>query len=124
MCLKASNTNRDVQWGGPYLPLTGGTVSGLITMSKASSESWYIAERTGGNRTAFGIGYGGVNRGVYDLTLEKWIIYCDGTNAASQLKLYGAVWNDYAEFRKDNPNENLEAGRCVSEIGDGSLRLT
>ena len=38
--------------------------------------------------------------------------------------VYGAVWNDYAEYRKDNPNENQEPGKCVKELGDGSLALT
>lgn len=38
--------------------------------------------------------------------------------------LFGAAWNDYAEFRKNNPEEIQEAGRCVSECGDGSLALT
>jgi len=39
-------------------------------------------------------------------------------------RVYGAVWNDYAEYRKDNPNENQEPGRCIKELGDGSLALT
>lgn len=33
-------------------------------------------------------------------------------------RVYGAVWNDYAEFRKST---ELEPGRCVIEVGDGSL---
>ena len=39
-------------------------------------------------------------------------------------RVYGAVWNDYAEYRKNNPNEVQEPGRCVRELGDGSLALT
>lgn len=38
--------------------------------------------------------------------------------------LFGAAWNDYAEFRKNNPEEIQGAGRCVRECGDGSLALT
>lgn len=38
------------------------------------------------------------------------------------LRAYGAVWNDYAEFRiTKNP---IEPGRCVREIGDDTLELT
>lgn len=37
---------------------------------------------------------------------------------ASATKVYGAVWNDYAEYRKST---ELEPGRCVIETGDGSL---
>ena len=39
-------------------------------------------------------------------------------------QIWGAVWNDYAEYRKDNPNEIQEPGRCIKELGDGSLALT
>ena len=35
--------------------------------------------------------------------------------------LYGACWNDYAEYRKA---EDVQPGRCVREVGDGSLTLT
>ncbi len=33
-------------------------------------------------------------------------------------KVYGAIWNDYAEFRK---SEELEPGRVICENGDGTL---
>ena len=40
--------------------------------------------------------------------------------------LYGAVWNDYAEFRKNNEKEKdvQQPGRCIKENGDGTLSLT
>lgn len=49
-------------------------------------------------------------------------------------QIYGAVWNDYAEMR-NVPEANVEtnkieehkinmAGRCIYEIGDGSMKLT
>lgn len=42
-------------------------------------------------------------------------------NGASGV-LYGAAWNDYAEFRKTE--ENIEAGRVVCETGKGDLTLS
>lgn len=36
-------------------------------------------------------------------------------------KLYGAVWNDYAEYRETH--HEIGPGRCVIEVGDGSLTL-
>lgn len=41
-------------------------------------------------------------------------------------QVWGAVWNDYAEFRKDNVKEKelQQPGRCVREVGDGTLTLT
>lgn len=47
-----------------------------------------------------------------------------GTATVKAAAVYGAVWNDYAEYRKDNQNETQEPGRCIKEIGDGSLALT
>ena len=40
---------------------------------------------------------------------------------ASSGVLYGACWNDYAEYRKGN---TTEAGRCVVETGDDSLAMS
>ena len=37
-------------------------------------------------------------------------------------KVYGAVWNDYAEYRETK--EKIEPGRCVCEVGDDTLTLT
>lgn len=65
---------KEVLHSGNYsdyaLPLTGGTVNGQVTsegvenfVAKGSAYSLY-----------FGIGAGQVNRGIYDLTLNKWWI--------------------------------------------------
>lgn len=35
--------------------------------------------------------------------------------------LYGAAWNDYAEYRKA---ETLEPGRCIKEDASGKMKLT
>lgn len=35
--------------------------------------------------------------------------------------VYGAVWNDYAEFRSSDP---IESGRVICETGDGTLKLS
>lgn len=37
-------------------------------------------------------------------------------------RVYGAVWNDYAEYRKTQ--ENIQPGRCIKENGDDSLSIT
>jgi hypothetical protein len=39
-------------------------------------------------------------------------------------KLYGAVWNDYAEFRKYKDGDQIPYGRVVIENGDDSLSLS
>ena len=50
--------------------------------------------------------------------------YIDTSGYYHGIKVYGAVWNDYAEYRKDNPNEIQEPGCCVKELGNGALALT
>lgn len=41
-----------------------------------------------------------------------------GTKITAYQPLYGAVWNDYAEFRE---GDTIEAGHCVIEVGDDTL---
>lgn len=40
----------------------------------------------------------------------------------SGTRIYGAVWNDYAEFRKGQM-DNLKPGQVVTEIGNGEMKL-
>lgn len=42
----------------------------------------------------------------------------DGSKIQAYQPLYGAVWNDYAEFRK---GDTIESGKCVIEVGDDTL---
>ena len=49
-------------------------------------------------------------------------LYCNTSVYCSGSVLYGAAWNDYAEFR--NTKEEIEPGRCVAENGDGTLSIS
>lgn len=73
-----------------FLPLTGGTMTGAITIQGADGavvaqsptgiDAGYQAKNTTtGKSVFFGVGAGGVNHGVYSDTAGKWIIYNDGT---------------------------------------------
>ena len=46
--------------------------------------------------------------------------------STTNCKIYGAVWNDYAEFRRDNQYEKgkQKPGNCVIETGTGTLALS
>ena len=52
------------------------------------------------------------------------VYFCSGPSSNKKAyitregKVYGAVWNDFAEFRK---SDEVEAGRVVCENGDGTL---
>ena len=49
------------------------------------------------------------------------VISADGTGFCRTTRMYGAVWNDYAEYRSV---ETIEPGRVVQESADGIMKLT
>ena len=81
-----------------YLPLAGGTVTGEITFSNTTAAS---STTTGAVKISGGLGVAGNIYGA---------------------KVYGAVFNDYAEYR--DQNEKLNAGYIVYCDDDGKLKLT
>ena len=107
-----------------YVLKAGDTMTGNLAIKKASGTTSFTTERTDTKvSVTFGVGSDGTNRGVYDNSLARWIIYSDGTDAAKTgLKLCGAVWNDYAEFRQTK--DKVEPGRVVIETGRGDLKLS
>jgi hypothetical protein len=79
-----------------------------------------------------------INKLVSSGTTPSYKLYVNGTsyfngtmNTSSNItasgtitgsKVYGAVWNDYAEFRYVEAKD--EAGRCVIETGHGALKYS
>ncbi len=60
-----------------------------------------------------------IGSNAYDST-NNLRIYPDGTVRGA--KIYGAVWNDYAEYRQTK--EDIKPGRVVIETGNGDLKLS
>ena len=128
--------NKTVQIDGQMIQYT----------NAVASQSWINGRDTAAVRVArFNNYHAGLSmkttNGSYEIGVYTdnnfWITYCPdaqynaGSNTnykqvhmTSSGQWYGAVWNDYAEFRKNNPKEKQEPGRCVREIGDGTLALT
>ena len=90
--IKHSANDRDVEWGA-----VGGIMSPTTTTTYYVSGSQYTTQNS-------------------DPALFNTNIY------VSNNVLFGAAWNDYAEYRKCN--EKIEPGRCIIENGDGSLSLS
>ena len=80
-----------------FLKLSGGTVTGVTTFTDTTAST---STTTGAVKISGGLGVAGD-------------IYAN--------KVYGAVWNDYAECRESN--EFIDAGRVVKENGDDTLSL-
>ena len=133
-----------------YLPLSGGTMTGSITLSggttqikkAGSSASWINGRDQAAVRitdyNAYNAGLsmkttnGSWEIGVYTSD-NMWFTYAPdanynaGTNTVAQFRaasngtIYGAVWNDYAEFRICN--EDFKPGKVVLENGDDTLSI-
>lgn len=107
---KASGTDRDVVWSDNVTNSTNSinatnATNTLNTYTSASTVKAYITGTT-------------VDTTGYKTLVHNSSVYTQDT------VLFGAAWNDYAEFRKDNQDEIQEPGRCVYELGNGVLALT
>lgn len=74
--------------------------SGVSTDPYFSTQSWAVTHLEGSITTKGGI------------AADKYIM---------GYKVFGAVFNDYAEYRQ---TDSQEPGRCVIEIGDGNMTLS
>lgn len=91
--------------GKGHIRLTNGSTSALLRID--GSNFWIL----GSDSATFGDNWKNYSGG-HPLCLSL----SDGTLTAA--RLFGAVWNDYAEFRE---GDTIEAGRCVVEVGDDTL---
>lgn len=125
---KSVNTNETYE----YLPLTGGIVDGSITASSfigslngtATNATNLYINTTSKNTKYYILGAAGVgNSSVYRALNNSGTNNTTGVyfNGASGV-LYGAAWNDYAEFRETK--EKIEPGRVIIEDGNGVLSLS
>ena len=134
-----------------YLPLSGGTMTGSITLSgnttqikKAGTSASWI---NGRDQAAVRItSYNAYNAGLSMKTTNGsweigvytndnlWFTYAPdanynaGTNSVAQFRaasngvIFGAAWNDYAEYRTQK--EKIEPGYCVASTDNGEVYKT
>lgn len=144
MCHRGGN---GAGWGGAWktildssnytsyaLPLSGGTVSGVITINNGNSSGYLQLYEDGEGGTIKMVGpnatYAWEVDAYNDSTFRiftngsgsyKFFTFDGSSGAFSATSVYGAVWNDYAEYRAA---ETIEPGRVVQESNDGIMKLT
>lgn len=128
LATKATQDKNGLQIDSNYLKLSGGTVTGEVAFTNANAirfvngtgttksilmrndgSNFYIVPCNATSGNSWYIPSGGSEHS-FRLNLSNGFIHTT--------KLYGAVWNDYAEFRK---GDTIEAGRCVVEVGNDTL---
>ena len=92
---------------------SGGSAAAVISM-KTSSGSWSLAGLSGSNNLYFVWGSDTNYNNSTNTTASTYI--------TSDAKIYGAVWNDYAEYRSQN--ETIEPGYITYCDDDGKLKKT
>ena len=98
--------------------------------STSGTEVWYINNEGYFSGTATQARYAISLRISNDTTSKLYVLGAPQTGITSVYRessvymqnnvLYGAAWNDYAEFRQ---GDTLEPGKCVVEAGDDTLTL-
>lgn len=110
-----------------YLPLAGGTATGEIIVNgldvgqfRATYGNTGFIIRNDGSHTWFLISTANNGLGIYNDLRPLYINNSTGTVHCSEL--YGAMWNDYAEFR--STVKDVTPGQVVVENGDGTLQIS
>lgn len=150
--LKRSDRDNDADWVNPeFLPLSGGQMTGLILREsdinnywsgrdssiiyKVSNSNSYSPILSAGSRNgSFDIGteegnlkFSFVPNESYSQQTDEGIvskIYMTPEGHIGGEKVYGAVYNDYAEFRQFAEDKEIPYGRVVIENGDDTLSLS
>ena len=145
--VKNSTTDGDASWAqADYLPLTGGTITGglilnsqnyvdpigqnfaIVIEGSDSAASGFVVKNSA-QGIALSVSPDG-HIGLTDLTGSPIVykspqgnyhlgpsgVYSDGS------VLYGAAWNDYAEYRTQK--EVIEPGYCVASANNGQVYKT
>ena len=103
--------------------ITGNLNGNAVSATNATNSSKLYVNTTSADTNYYILGATGTgNQSVYRAlnssgTANTTGVYFNGVTGV----LFGAAWNDYAEFRQSN---ELEAGRVVCETGKGDLILS
>jgi hypothetical protein len=106
----------------PAAPTTATTATTATkiatTLVGTGTTKVYILGCTGTTADTSATVYKAYNGSMTGNTSDRGVYFIGSTGV-----LYGACWNDYAEFR-NTQGKKVESGRCVREIGDDTLCIT
>lgn len=113
--------SNSMKWKAMYATTFNGNLSGNATTATTATNATnatnaskaYINSDTSSTLYVLGATSTG-NQSIY----RESSVYMSGD------VLYGAAWNDFAEFRASKDNMSIEPGRVVKECGDDTLELT
>ena len=106
-----------------YVLKAGDTMTGQLAMNVTGTYPITLAP-WGGNYGTAGTGqlwYCGTNASQSGYKQDAFYFGSTGNQKIVAGEVWGAVWNDYAEFREA---DTLEPGRCIKENGNDTLSLT
>lgn len=106
------------------LPLAGGKMTGNITtQNSAAKDIGYFAENTDTNtRVSLMVGAGKKNHGVYSSTLDRWMLYSDGTKIYVNGHTVNSDVPDNAKFTDTTyANATTSANGLMSAADKSSL---
>lgn len=128
LATKATQDKNGSQIDTTYVKKSGGTITGELAFTNANAirfiqgsgttksvlmrndgNNFYIVLCNATSGNSWYIPSGGLDHS-FRINLTNGFTYVS--------KLYGAVWNDYAEFRN---GDTIESGKCVVEVGDDTL---
>lgn len=104
--------------GNTYVKKSGDTMTGTLTVF-TNIGVLFPDDTTRAIQMFYNSGT--ADRGLYDSSSKKVLIATNnGTSARCDMQLYGAVWNDYAEYR---PASIITPGYVVREDKSGVMQL-
>ena len=120
----AYDSNNTTTFTGNSVDISDGAIKLTNTLNNVWIGLSCGSGSASGNVGIYRHGYHNGTTAVLSGSGANGMMICTRTDGAveSQFKFYGAVFNDYAEYRETK--EDIEPGRCITENGDGSLKLT
>ena len=116
--------------GGTFTGIINSTVNNSISVSRSEGDAFVAsATRTDtGHSVRFGVGAGGVNRGIYDNKSNRWMIYYDTNNTlktgVGTVAVITASWRSGENWYRKYSDGFIEQGGIASYSNSSGTTIT